>query len=133
MHELFHPLVALSAIIAVSLTIAVRVFAPRVAESWMHKFFRLRLFAKDFFANFNRTRLLRRIISEKKLRATPIRVLFPATDVNLGYPAVYFTNADPEELKKEAGVDTAFASEITDPGDLILALVATSALPLAFG
>ncbi len=130
LRELMHPIVATSALLAVGASIALRVFFPRFMEMWLHKFFRLP-FRRGLFNNFNRTRLMRRLISEKKLRTSPIRVVFPATDLHFGH-AIFFSNAPPEDLAKDAGIDPSFPGEVSDPGDMILALVATSALPLAF-
>lgn len=129
-HELMHPVVGGIALGGVASSLALRLFAPRFVEKVLHRFFRMP-FRRGLFRNFDRTRLLRRAISERKLRASPIRIVFPATDVNSG-PAVYFSNASAEDLAQDRGADPGFASEISDPGDMILALVATSALPLAF-
>jgi len=128
--ELMHPLVGATVAVGIAASITGRLFAPRFLDNLLHRFFRMP-FRRGLFRNFDRTRLLRRAISEKKLRASPIRILFQATDVNSG-PAVYFSNAAAEDLARDPGADPGFAAEVADPGDMILALVATSALPLAF-
>jgi predicted acylesterase/phospholipase RssA len=128
--ELMHPAVAVAAIVAIGGSVGLRVFAPRVLQTALHKFLRAP-FRRGLFNNFNRTRLLRRAISERKLRESPIRVVFPAADVNEG-PAVFFSNAQPSDLASDPGADRAFAEEVSSPHDLILALAATSAVPLAF-
>jgi len=128
--ELMHPVIGATVVAGVTASILGRTFAPRFLPSMLHKFFRVP-FRRGLFRNFDRTRLLRRTISEKKLRASPIRVVFPVTDVNSG-PAVFFSNASAEDLARDPGAEPGFAAEVADPGDMILALVATSALPLAF-
>ena len=65
-------------------------------------------------------------------RASPIRVLFAATSLEPG-PVTFFSNTPPEELASDPGVDAHFVStEVSAVKDLILALAASSALPLAF-
>lgn len=87
---------------------------------------------RGLFANFERTHLMRRSVPEDRLRASPIRVLFPATDVECG-PLSFFSNTPPEKLAQDPGVDQVFIREqVTSEGDLVLALTAASALPIAF-
>jgi hypothetical protein len=128
--ELMHPAVAFAAVVAVSASVGLRLFAPRLLQTSLHKLLRAP-FRRGLFQNFSRTRLLRRAISERKLRESPIRVVFPAADVNEG-PALYFSNAHPATLAADPGTDREFAESISSPHDLILALAATSAMPLAF-
>jgi len=99
--------------------------------SLLHRLFQLAM-NRGLFANFERTHLLRRSIPEDRLRASPIRVLFPATDVECG-PLSFFSNTPPETLARDPGADAVFIREqVTAEGDLILALTASSALPIAF-
>jgi predicted acylesterase/phospholipase RssA len=128
--DLMHPAVAAAAAVAVGGSVGARLLAPRLLQSTLHKLLRMP-FRRGLFDNFSRTRLLRRAISERKLRESPIRVVFPAADVDAG-PAVYFSNAVPEDLASDPGADRAFAMQVSSPHDLILALAATSAVPLAF-
>jgi predicted acylesterase/phospholipase RssA len=128
--ELMHPAVAAAAAVAVGGSVGLRLFAPRLLQTSLHKLLRAP-FRRGLFNNFNRTRLLRRAISERKLRESPIRVVFPAADVNEG-PALYFSNAQPSALASDPGANRAFAEAVSSPHDLILALAATSAMPLAF-
>src|ERR1035438_8656856 len=128
--ELMHPAVAVAAVLAVGASVGLRLFAPRLLQTGLHKLLRAP-FRRGLFNNFNRTRLLRRAISERKLRESPIRVIFPAADVNQG-PALYFSNAPPAVLASDPGASRSFAEGVSSPHDLILALAATSAMPLAF-
>ncbi len=128
--ELMHPAVAAAAVVAVGGSVGLRLFAPRLLQTTLHQLLRAP-FRRGLFNNFNRTRLLRRAISERKLRESPIRVVFPAADVNEG-PALFFSNALPSALAADPGADRAFAEGVSSPHDLILALAATSAMPLAF-
>ncbi len=128
--ELLHPAIAAAAVVAVGASVGLRLFAPRLLQTALHKLLRLP-FRRGLFNNFNRTRLLRRSISERKLRESPIRVVFPAADVNEG-PPIYFSNATAEALAGDPGAKRAFAEGVSSPHDLVLALAATSAVPLAF-
>ncbi len=123
------------AVFAVAVVIALLVAFRHQGNSrvsWlMHQLLRLP-FRRGLFANFERTRLLRRTISPERLRMSPIRILFPATDIETG-PVSYFSNAAPGDLANDPGADRLFVQkEVANVADLILALVASSALPLAF-
>jgi predicted acylesterase/phospholipase RssA len=84
------------------------------------------------FANFERGRLLRQLIPAEGLKASPIRAVFTATDLETG-AARFFTNADPAALAAEPGVDAKFVSEeMATADDLVRAVVASSALPIAY-
>src|SRR5258708_20719258 len=108
-----HPLVGVAALAAIAASVLGRIFAPRLTESVLHRFFRLP-FRRGLFTNFDRTRLLRRAISEKKLRASPIRVVFPATDADSG-PVVYFSTASSEGLLPAPAADREFPSHVANP------------------
>ncbi len=84
------------------------------------------------FANFERSRFLRRRISIRSLRASPIRAVFTATDLESG-TASFFSNTPREELASDPGVDTRFAfEEVVVPEDLMSAVVASSAIPIVY-
>ncbi len=84
------------------------------------------------FANFERGRFLRQRISTERLRASPIRAIFTATDVETG-TARFFSNTHPEHLARDRGADARFVGEeISTADDLMRAVIASSALPIAF-
>lgn len=100
-------------------------------SGFMHKFLRLPLRA-GLFPNYERGRYVREHISEEKLRASPIHVIFIATDLETGDP-VLFSNTPAEKLAAERGADAEFVrSLVIETPDLVGAVVASSALPLAF-
>ena len=97
----------------------------------MHKMLRLPL-RPGLFPNYERARFVRERLSEEKLRASPIHVVFSATDLETGDP-VFFSNTPKERLAAERGADAEFVSSIVvETTDLVGAVVASSALPLAF-
>jgi predicted acylesterase/phospholipase RssA len=100
-------------------------------SSVMHKLLRLPL-RPGLFPNYERARFVRERLSEEKLRASPIHVVFSATDLETGDP-VFFSNTPKEKLAAERGADEEFVrSLVVETTDLVGAVVASSALPLAF-
>ncbi len=88
--------------------------------------------AAGLFNNFDRTRYLRGRIPAAPLDASPIRFVVTATDLEDGSPR-YFSNTPADRLAADPGVDPRFASrEVTYHPDLLRAIVASSALPIAF-
>ncbi len=84
------------------------------------------------FNNFDRMRFLRRSIPAAPLAASPIRFVVTTTDLEDGSPT-YFTNAPLDRLAADPGVDAAFVTrEVVHQPDLLPAIVASSALPIAF-
>lgn len=84
------------------------------------------------FNNFDRTRYLRARIPAAPLTASPIRFVVTTTDLEDGSPT-YFSNTPPDRLAADPGVDQRFvAREIVYQPDLLPAIVASSALPIAF-
>ncbi len=103
--------------------------APLSAQ--LYKLLRLPLRA-GLFANFERGRFLRQRISTERLHASPMRLVFTATDLEAG-SARYFSNAEPEQLARDAGAEARFvAQEVSTASDLMRAVIASSALPIAF-
>jgi predicted acylesterase/phospholipase RssA len=97
----------------------------------LHQFLRLPL-RTGLFANFERGRFLRQRISNARLIASPIRVVFTATDLETG-TGKFFTNTRLEDLARDPRVDERFiAEEVTLVDDVIRAVVASSALPIAY-
>src|SRR5271168_226672 len=97
----------------------------------MHKLLRLPL-RPGLFPNYERARFVRERLSEEKLRASPIHVIFSATDLETGDP-VFFSNTPKEKLAAEQGADAEFVrSLVVETTDLVGAVVASSALPLAY-
>jgi len=97
----------------------------------MHKLLRLPL-RPGLFPNYERARFVRERLSEEKLRASPIHVIFSAADLQTG-DAVFFSNTPKEKLVAERGADREFInSMLVETTDLVGAVVASSALPLAF-
>ena len=84
------------------------------------------------FANFDRARYLRAAIPAAPLAASPIRFVVSATDLEDGSPT-YFTNTPLDRLAADPGTDAEFvAREVVYQPDLLPAIVASSALPIAF-
>jgi len=102
-----------------------------LSRAHLYKFLRLPL-GTGLFANFERSRFLRQRISNERLRASPIRVIFTAADLE-GGTARFFSNTPVEQLLKDPGAEAAFISqEVSTTGDLLRAAIASSALPIAF-
>ena len=96
-----------------------------------HKFLRLPL-RSGLFPNYERTRFLRDRLAAEKLRASPMRVILTAAEVESGQET-YFTNAAREQLLTDPGVDPGFVqTEIEEASDLLQAVIASSAFPLAY-
>lgn len=84
------------------------------------------------FHNFDRTRYLRRSIPAAPLAASPIRFIITTTDLEDGTPR-HFTNTPRDRLVTDPGVDLGFVErEVISKPDLLAAIVASSALPIAF-
>lgn len=97
----------------------------------LHRLIRLPL-RTGLFANFERGRYLRQRISNQRLRASPIRVVFTATDLEAG-TARFFSNVPPQVLAADPGVDARFvAEEVVTTDDLMRAVIASTALPIAY-
>ena len=97
----------------------------------LHRVLRLPL-RPGLFPNFDRASYLRQRVSDEQLRASPMRVIFTATDLEHGTPH-FFSNTPPEVLAKDPGADAEFVAEQVEvPADLISAVVASSAMPLVF-
>ena len=100
-------------------------------SGFMHKLLRLPL-RPGLFPNYERARFVRERLSEEKLRASPIHVVFSATDLETGDP-VFFSNTPKEKLAGERGADADFVrSMVVETTDLVGAVVASTALPLAY-
>ena len=97
----------------------------------LHRVLRLPL-RPGLFPNFERGRFLRERLSHEQLLASPMRVIFTVTDLETGTPR-FFSNTPPAMLAADPGADPAFIAEhVSLPDDLISAVVASSALPLAY-
>jgi len=126
-----HP-IAIAGVLAALLVIRrlQHAFAHRISGLW-ERLFRVVL-QPGLFKNFERVRFLRSQIPEESLRHSPMRLLFAATDVVAG-TARYFTNADPEAVAAEPGVDAVFVRDrVSRPDDLVSAIAASSALPITY-
>lgn len=119
------------AVAVIVVALALGYFARARVNLVLHKLLRLPL-RPGLFQNFERGRLLRRGVPEGSLEASPIRVIFTATDLKTG-AACFFSNARADQLLADSGVDPHFvAQEVVNPPDLLRAIVASSALPIAF-
>lgn len=84
------------------------------------------------FTDFRRERLFRKHISADAVRASPIHILFAAADLRAG-ASRFFCNHPPDQLAAECGADVNFvAREVMLADDPIQAVMASSALPIAF-
>ena len=126
-----HPL----AIVGILLVLLVlrrlqRQYGKRLGQAW-ERVIRLAL-GSGLFTNFERGRYLRARIPLEGLLASPIRLLFTATDLVAG-SVRYFSNTPPERLGADRGVDAAFvARRVSMPDDPLRAIIASSALPITY-
>src|SRR6266404_3187286 len=96
-----------------------------------HRFLRLPL-RTGLFPNFERIRFLRARIPEEGLRASQIRVVMTATDLNHGV-ARFFSNVPVEVLASDPGAQEDFIlRECEQPPDLVQAAVASSSYTFAY-
>ena len=127
----FYPVKAAVLAGAVALVIATQRWWRLALSNLLHYVLRLPL-RPGLFPNFERGSFLRQRLSQEQLRASPMRVLFTATDLESGTPR-FFSNTPPALLAADPGADAPFVAEfVTLADDLIGAIVASSALPLAF-
>jgi len=103
---------------------------PRLGKLWGRI---LRVpFRSGIFSNFERTRFLRGWIPAAGLRASKIRIVLTATDLETGALRC-FTNADPASFLADSGVEEGFVStSLAHRDDLMTAVIASSALPIAY-
>ncbi|HUK53568.1 MAG TPA: patatin-like phospholipase family protein [Candidatus Binatia bacterium] len=126
-----YPAGAAGLVILVVLLLALRKSWSAPLSGLMHKLLRLPL-RPGLFPNYERARFIRERLDEQKLRASPIHVVFSATDLQSGDP-VFFSNTPAERLATEPGADAEFIrSVVVETSDLVGAVVASSALPLAY-
>jgi predicted acylesterase/phospholipase RssA len=84
------------------------------------------------FQNYERTRFLKRRIHQRRLRRSPIRLVMTAAELYTGREK-YFVNKRVEELTSDPGADPAFIrSHFEYAHDLIRAVIASSAFPMAY-
>ncbi|MBY0496462.1 MAG: patatin-like phospholipase family protein [Cyanobacteria bacterium] len=89
-------------------------------------------FRTGLFPNYDRTRLLQQSIAAERLRASPMRVVVTATDLEEGTER-FFSNASRGELAADPNADLAFVTtEIEPADDLMPVLTASSALPIVY-
>lgn len=117
--------------LAIVLVVLLRLlFRARLSFS-LHKLLRLPL-RPGLFANYERGRLVRQRMSAERLDASPIRVLFTVTDLQKG-TARFYSNTPPDILARDPGADPHFvAQEVFNTGEIIRAIIASSALPIAY-
>jgi len=126
-----YPLYAAAVLVLVVALLVSRRYWRMPLSGFMHKLLRLPL-RPGLFPNYERARFVRERLSEEKLRASPIHVIFSATNLQTG-DAVFFSNTPKEKLAAERGADGEFISSmLMETTDLVGAVVASSALPLAF-
>jgi predicted patatin/cPLA2 family phospholipase len=84
------------------------------------------------FQNYERSRFLKDRIHQRRLRRSPIRVVMTAAELYSGREK-YFVNKNVEELLHDPGADVAFIkSNFETAHDLIQAVIASSAFPIAY-
>jgi predicted acylesterase/phospholipase RssA len=126
-----HPVVVVLFAVVVMLLVWLRNLWSAPWSSFLHKLLRSPL-RSGLFSNFERSRLVRGRVSNEQLRASPIRLLITATDLQTG-TARYFANAPPTDLAADPGADAGFvAEEVTTFDDLIGAVIASSAMPIVY-
>lgn len=115
----------------VAVVIATQRWWRLAVSNILHPVLRLPL-RPGLFPNFERGSFLRQRLSQDQLRASPMRVIFTVTDLESGTPR-FFSNTPPALLAADPGADRAFVAEYVElADDLIGAVVASSAMPLAF-
>ncbi|MBV9072592.1 MAG: patatin-like phospholipase family protein [Acidobacteria bacterium] len=84
------------------------------------------------FQNYERTRFLKRRIHQRRLRRSPIRLVMTAAELYTGREK-YFINKKLHEVANDPGVDAEFIrSHFEHAHDLIRAVIASSAFPMAY-
>lgn len=84
------------------------------------------------FQNYERSRFLKARINLRRLRRSRIRVVMTAADLYTGREK-FFVNRPVEEIEQDPGADAAFIrSHFETAGDLIKAVIASSAFPIAY-
>jgi predicted acylesterase/phospholipase RssA len=84
------------------------------------------------FQNYERGRFLKERIHQRRLRRSPIRLVMTAAELYSGREK-YFVNKKIEELLRDPGADVAFIqSNFETANDLIQAVIASSAFPIAY-
>ncbi|HVI78747.1 MAG TPA: patatin-like phospholipase family protein [Candidatus Acidoferrum sp.] len=84
------------------------------------------------FQNYDRTRFLKERIHQRRLRRSPIRVVMTAAELYTGREK-YFVNKRLEELQNDPGADATFIhTHFEYAHDLMRAVVASSAFPMAY-
>jgi len=126
-----HPLAMAAALAALgALRLVQQRHRGRLGRTW-ERIIRLSMHS-GLFKNFERARYLRRAIPVERLRRSPIRIVFTATDLESGL-ARHFSNTPPAQLAADRGADQSFAlEEVAAPDDLLPAIVASSALPITY-
>lgn len=130
-----HEFVDLSAPIPVILSIAAVWGGWRLLRApfsrLSHRFLRLPL-RTGLFANFERTKFLRKRISDEAIQRSKIRVVMTATDLQHGIGR-FFCNATVEDLLHDANVNEEFVrTEIEHSEEMVQAAVASSAYTFAY-
>lgn len=131
--ELFrhHPAASLLVTAAAAIVILHRRQYPACWSRFAQRVLYLPLRAA-LFTDYQRERLLREHIPIDPLRASAIHTLFATVDLETGSTR-FFCNHPPDQLVSERDVDADFvAQEAAVADDLIQAVMASSALPLAF-
>lgn len=125
------PLLAAVLAMAVALVVAAWRRRPRPAGHAWHRLLRLPLRA-GLFDNLERERLLRRHLPADGLRASPIRLVVTATDLEAGALRC-FSNTPTEILANDPNADGQYVEQfVAGVDDLVPAIVASSALPIVF-
>jgi predicted patatin/cPLA2 family phospholipase len=84
------------------------------------------------FQNYERGRFLKERIHQRRLRRSPIRVVMTAAELYSGREK-YFVNKNIEDLHDDPGADVTFIqSNFETAQDLIQAVIASSAFPIAY-
>ena len=84
------------------------------------------------FPNYERTRFLKARIHQRRLRRSPIRVIMTAAELYTGREK-FFVNKRVDELERDPGADVEFIrSHFEFAHDLIKAVIASSAFPIAY-
>lgn len=84
------------------------------------------------FQNYERSRFLKQRIHQRRLRRSPIRLVMTAAELYSGREK-YFVNKKLEEIVGDPGADADFIrSHFEQAHDLIRAVIASSAFPMAY-
>ena len=127
----WHSMVTVALILTIPLLLLLRKKFSASVNNTVRRVLRIPL-RTGLFSNLARERFVSERGSAQKIKASPIRILLSATDLESGDPN-YYSNTPVEQLIADPGVDKRFvASKVFYPDDFITAVIASSAVPITY-